>query len=130
MKDLNSLEAGLPWPDARWLDWVGYFETDRHLQLVDAIESLREQEDTATKGINLDVPGYEVNSASLSFNMLRRNAEKLIDAKKFNQAASLLELAQLLRPDHRNVKLRLKAVQARTGLARRLRLALAPKFKG
>jgi len=71
-----------------------------------------------------------VNAHNLSFNQLRRSAERAIQARQWSEAAAWLERAQLLRPEHRNVRRRLTAVRCSGRLTRRLKLVLSTGFKG
>jgi len=130
LADLDSLETELPWPDRGWLEWMGYGQTHQPLQLLEAIQRWQQRHDTAPEPLDLERPGYVVNAHNLSFNQLRLSAERAIQARQWSEAAAWLELAQLLRPEHRNVKRRLTAVQCSGRLARRLRLILSPGFKG
>ena len=52
-----------------------------------------------------------MSNTSLSFTQLRRDAERAIQDKQWKEAHSLLTLARVMRPSHRNVARRLKAVE-------------------
>jgi hypothetical protein len=129
LADLDSLETELPWPDPAWLEWLGYGDTHQPLQLLNTIQRSSRLDVKTHEPFELESPGYTVNSSNVSFNQLRLSAESAIRALRYDEAAAWLELAQMLRPDHRNVKRRLRAVRTNNLLARRLRLALSPGFK-
>ena len=65
-----------------------------------------------------------MSNTSLSFTQLRRDAEGAIQDKQWQEAHSLLTLARVMRPSHRNVARRLKAVEQPNQLLRRLLLVL------
>ena len=71
-----------------------------------------------------------MSNTSLSFTQLRRDAERAIQAKQWQEAQSLLTLGSLMRPSHRNVARRLKAVEQPNQLLRRLLLALTYRDVG
>ena len=129
LPDLDSLETELPWPDPAWLEWLGYSDTHQPLQLLNTIQRSSRLDVKTHEPFELESPGYAVNSNNVSFNQLRLSAERAIRAFRYDEAAAWLELAQILRPDHRNVKRRLRSVRTNNRLARRLRLALSPGFK-
>jgi hypothetical protein len=51
----------------------------------------------------LQHPGYVINAAELATNQLRRRAEAAIRRSDRDEAMRLLEIAQLQRPDNRNI---------------------------
>jgi hypothetical protein len=128
--DLDSLEERLDWPDPSWLEWVGYGKTHQPAKLLETIQDWKERQGWVPAPLDLETPGYVVNAHNLSFNQLRCSAERAIRARNFAEAEANLELARLIRPDHRNVKRRLVAVRRQNSLARRLGLLLSPGFKG
>ncbi len=125
--DLDSLDAELPWPNLDWLAWMGYGPAHQPSNLLDAIIKAKAN---GSLPLPLDQPGYAVNGHNLSFNQLRISAEQAIQQRNYGEAAALLELAQLLRPTHRNVARRLWAARSSNRLHRRLRLLLSPRFMG
>lgn len=127
VEDLDTLDAILEWPKREWLSWIGYSADYHPSNLIRAIRSLRER---PAEPLRLDASGYIINTAKLSFSRLRLDAENAIQRKAFNEAGALLELAQALRPDHRNVAKRLRAVRSSNQFSRRLRLMLSSRFMG
>ncbi len=123
--DLDSLAAAAD-PDPAWLHWVGY-----HPQFSPAnlLESLRELQAHPLPQLQLSQPGYVVNAADLSTNQLRRGAETAIRCGDLEEATRLLEMAQLQRPDNRNISRRLAALRLRPALLRRLALLVTPRFR-
>jgi hypothetical protein len=130
LTDLDSLEEQLEWPNPYWLEWVGYGKTHQPAKLLEFIQDWKERQGSMSAPIDLEQPGYVVNSHNMSFNQLRNSAEKAIRARQFGEAAASLELAQLIRPDHRNVRRRLVALRRNHWIARRLGLLLSPRFNG
>ena len=127
VEDLDGLDAELPWPDTDWLDWMGYGSDCQPANLLNAILAAKK---LRSAPLPLDAPGYVVNGCNLSFNQLRFSAEEAIQQRNYAEATALLELAQLLRPTHRNVGRRLWALRSPNRLSRRLRLLLSPRFMG
>jgi len=127
--DIDQLEAQLTWPNKLWLDWVGYRKDNTDSNLIEEI-SQWSKDPNKESHLNLDHPGYIVNSKRLSFNDLRRNAERAISKGNIAEAEAWLELAQHIRPDHRNLARRLSALRHENGILRKLAIALTPKFKG
>jgi len=123
--DLDSLAAAAD-PDPAWLHWVGY-----HPQFSPAnlLEALRELQTHPLPPLQLSQPGYVVNAADLSTNQLRRGAETAIRCGDLEEATRLLEMAQLQRPDNRNISRRLAALRLRPALLRRLALLVPPRFR-
>lgn len=123
--DLDSLATGAD-PDPAWLHWVGY-----HPQFSPAnlLETLRELQANPLQPLQLSQPGYVVNAADLSTNQLRRGAETAIRCGDPEEATRLLEMAQLQRPDNRNISRRLAALRLRPAWLRRLALLVAPRFR-
>ena len=123
--DLDSLDQELPQPDEDWLTWMGYGHTWKP---DDLILTLQQLERGKRQELNLE-PGY-ISNTSLSFTQLRRDAEHAIQVKQWQEAQSLLTLASLMRPSHRNVARRLKAVEQPNHLLRRLLLGLTYRDVG
>ena len=123
--DLDSLDQELPQPDEDWLAWMGYGHTWKP---DDLILTLQQLERGKRQELNLE-PGY-ISNTSLSFTQLRRDAEHAIQVKQWQEAQSLLTLASLMRPSHRNVARRLKAVEQPNHLLRRLLLGLTYRDVG
>jgi hypothetical protein len=123
--DLDSLAAAAD-PDPAWLHWVGY-----HPQFSPAnlLEALLELQANPLPPLQLSQPGYVVNAADLSTNQLRRGAEIAIQSKDLEEAIRLLEMAQLQRPDNRNISRRLAALRLKPALLRRLALLVTPRFR-
>jgi hypothetical protein len=123
--DLDSLAASAD-PDPAWLHWVGY-----HPQFSPAnlLEALRELQAHPLPPLQLNQPGYVVNAADLSTNQLRRGAETAIRCGDLEEAIRLLEMAQLQRPDNRNISRLLVALRLRPALLRRLALVVTPRFR-
>ena len=71
-----------------------------------------------------------MSNANLSFTQLRRDAERAIGENNWQEAQSLLRLGCLMRPTHRNVARRLKAVEQQNRLIRRLLLAVTYRHVG
>jgi len=70
-----------------------------------------------------------VNAADLSTNQLRRGAETAIRCGDHAEAIRLLEIAQLQRPDNRNISRRLVAVRQPKPWLRALALLVTPRFR-
>ena len=125
VKDLNTLDQDLQPPDPDWLAWMGYGRQWNPEQL---ILELQRQQSNASKPLKTTA-GY-MSNASLSFTQLRRDAECAIQTQRWQEAESLLSLGSMMRPTHRNVARRLKAVQQRNRLLRRLLLLLTYRDVG
>lgn len=125
VEDLDSL-AEAPEPDPDWLHWVGYHPDFSPGNLLEALRQLEEQPDAPPP---LEHHGYVVNAADLSSNQLRRGAETAIRSGDPGEAIRLLEIAQLQRPDNRNISRRLAAVRLRNRWLRRLALLVTPRFR-
>ena len=123
--DLDALDAELPRPDQQWLAWMGYGQTWTPEELILALQSLQKSE---VKRIKAEL-GY-MSNVNVSFTQLRRKAEHAIQARNWREAQSLLTLGTLMRPTHRNVARRLKAVEQRNRLLRRLLLLLTHRNVG
>jgi hypothetical protein len=123
--DLDSLAAATD-PDPAWLHWVGYHPTFSPANLLEALVELQAQ---PLAPLQLSQPGYVVNAADLSTNQLRRGAETAIRCGDLEEATRLLEMAQLQRPDNRNIGRRLAALRLRPALLRRLALLVTPRFR-
>ena len=94
-------------------------------KLIRALQALKQDPPAV---IN-ESPGH-MSNANLSFTQLRRSAEEAIVAKNWEEARSLLMLATLLRPKHRNAARRLWAVQWPNRLMRRLLVAITYRDVG
>ena len=125
VEDLDSLDRSLPSPDSNWLAWMGYGKNLEPQQLIEALRQLR----TNPPEGKLTPPGY-VSNVNSSFTQLRRDAEKAILEKNWQEAQSLLQLGSLMRPTHRNVARRLGAVQQRNRIIRRLLLNITYRDVG
>jgi len=124
--DLDSLAEDLA-PDPAWLHWVGYHPAFSPTNLLEALEQLRHT--PGEPPLQLSHPGYVVNAADLSCNQLRRGAETAIRCGDYEEARRLLEIAQLQRPDNRNITRRLAALRRRNRWTRRLALLVTPGFR-
>jgi hypothetical protein len=118
--DLDALEHGSD-PDPAWLHWVGYHPDFSAANLLTELAALAGGQHEPAP-MQLRHPGYVVNAADLSTNQLRRGAEAAIRSRDYAEATRLLEIAQLHRPDNRNIGRRLAAVRQRNRLLRRLAL--------
>ena len=123
--DLDSLAEAAD-PDPAWLHWVGYDPTFSPANLLETLVELQTQ---PLAPLQLSQPGYVVNAADLSTNQLRRGAETAIRCGDLEEATRLLEMAQLQRPDNRNIGRRLAALRLRPALLRRLALLVTPRFR-
>ena len=123
--DLNALDRQLPQPDEDWLTWMGYGKTWDPEQLITALKQLQTRDRPPLKS----EAGY-MSNANLSFTQLRRDAERAIRERNWKEAESLLRLGCLMRPTHRNVARRLKAVEQQNRLIRRLLLAVTYRHVG
>jgi hypothetical protein len=123
--DLDALAEG-PEPDPHWLHWVGYHPDFSPRNLWEALRVLAEQPCAPAQ---LHQPGYVVNAADLSTNQLRRGAETAIRCGDHQEALRLLEIAQLQRPDNRNISRRLAAVRQPNRWLRALALLVTPRFR-
>jgi hypothetical protein len=125
VEDLDALDQELPEPDANWLAWMGYGNDLEPKQLIHELESLR----LASPQQAETIPGY-ITNAKLSFTQLRRDAETAIQAKNWEEAISLLKLGVIMRPTHRNVARRLRAVSTGNRLIRSLLLIVSYRNVG
>ncbi|EDY37398.1 conserved hypothetical protein [Cyanobium sp. PCC 7001] len=129
LESLDSLEALVDrsvCPD--WLHWVGYDPAFSPANLFATLRTLQDS-DPRPCPPELQQRGYVVNSADLSSNQLRLNAEEAIAGRDYQEAAKLLEMAALQRPDNGNIRRRLRAVRTRHRLWRRILLLASPRFK-
>ena len=126
VEDLDDLDGG-PEPHPGWLHWVGYARQFNPGNLVSALQELRDQ--PLPPLLPLSQPGYVVNAADLSTNQLRRGAETAISCGDLDEAARLLEIATLQRPENRNIHRRLAAVRQPNRLLRHLMLLITPRFR-
>ncbi len=124
--DLDSLASGLS-PNPDWLEWVGYHPRFTPDNLLDALQELADQ--PRRPAPELQHPGYTINAAELATNQLRRAAEAAMRRADPNEAIRLLEIAQLQRPDNRNIARRLAAMRLTNPIARRLALLVTPGFR-
>ena len=124
--DLDSLEQGAT-ADPEWLHWVGYHRDFSPANLLEAIGQLGQT--PVPRQMRLSQPGYLVNATDLSINQLRRGAETAIRRGDFKEAVRLLEIAQLQRPEHRNISRRLAAVRHDNRWKLRLALLVSPGFR-
>lgn len=124
-EDLDDLEQGLAVEPA-WLEWVGYHPSFSAANLLQALEPWAA---AAPAPLPLQQPGYAINAADLSANALRRGAENAIRSRDYAEAERLLEIARLQRPDHQNIRRRLRAVRCSNRLLRRLALLVTPGFR-
>ena len=125
VEDLDALDHSLPSPDADWLAWMGYGTNLDPVELIEALRQLR-----ADPPERLSTTSGYLSNANLSFTQLRRDAEHAIRQKNWQEAQSLLQLGSLMRPTHRNVARRLRAVQQRNRIIRRLLLSLTYRDVG
>jgi len=119
VEDLNALDQELNHPNPTWLSWMGYGKEWEPEQLIAALQKLKLKRQQPPE----EKAGYLTN-ANFSFKQLRRNAEDAIVTGNWKEAESLLRLGGLMRPTHRNIAWRLKAVQQSNRLLRRLLLIL------
>lgn len=124
-EDLDRLVDGAE-PNQDWLHWVGYHSSFSPANLLHALDELRS---APRRPVKLDYPGYVVNAADLSTNQLRRGAEIAIRSGDQLEAIRLLEMAQLQRPDNRNIRKRLATMRLRPSWLRRLALLVTPRFR-
>jgi len=124
-EDLNALDQDLGLPNPEWLTWMGYGKEWKPEQLIVSLQQLRTKEQKPVQAKS----GY-VSNANISFKQLRREAERAIQEKNWNKAQSLLKLGRLMRPTHRNLARRLKAVEQTNRLLRRLLLILTYRDVG
>ncbi len=125
VEDLNALDQELGQPNPEWLAWMGYGREWKPEQLIVSLQQPRttEQEPVQAKS------GY-LSNANLSFNQLRRDAERAIQEGNWTEAQSLLKLGSLMRPTHRNIARRLRAVEQTNRLLRQLLLILTYRDVG
>ncbi len=125
VEDLNALDQELGQPNPEWLTWMGYGREWKPEQLIISLQKLR----TTQQEPFQDKFGYLTN-ANLSTKQLRRGAERAIEEGNWNEAQTLLKLGSLMRPTHRNIARRLKAVEQKNRLLRRLLLILTYRDVG
>ena len=104
---------------------MGYGTNLDPVELIEALGQLR-----ADPPERLSTTSGYLSNANLSFTQLRRDAEQAIGQKNWEEAQSLLQLGSLMRPTHRNVARRLRAVQQRNRIIRRLLLSLTYRDVG
>lgn len=128
VEDLDALEENLC-PAPTWLHWVGYHPDFSVNNLLTALQDWKhEQPAIPQAAVPLHQLGYVANAGDLSTNQLRRGAENAISYGDYAEAERLLEIAQLQRPEHRNIRRRLQAVRCPNRLLRRLALLATPTF--
>ena len=125
VEDLNALDQELGQPNPEWLTWMGYGREWKPEQLIISLQQLR----TTKQEPFQDKSGY-LSNANLSSKQLRRDAERAIEEGNWNEAQTLLKLGSLMRPTHRNIARRLKAVEQTNRLLRRLLLILTYRDVG
>ena len=125
VEDLDALDQELPQPDPEWLAWMGYGTKLEPERLIGALRELR-----ASPPERLSTKSGYLSNANLSFTQLRRDAERAIQDRNWNEAESLLQLGTLMRPTHRNVARRLRAVQQQNRIFRRLLLSISYRDVG
>jgi len=125
VEDLNVLDQEWQPADTEWLSWMGYGREWKPEQLIASLQSLK----TKKRQTLQEKSGYLSNS-SFSFTQLRRDAERAINKANWREAQSLLKLGSLMRPTHRNVVRRLKAVEQPNRMLRRLLLLLTYRDVG
>jgi len=125
VEDLDALDQRHLEPNPQWLHWMGYGDAFHPEDLVEALIDLKANPRDPVR----NRPGHLTN-ANLSFTQLRRNAETAIQARNWDEAASLLMLGTLLRPTHRNVARRLAAVRMTNPIVRMLLLLLTYRDVG
>ena len=125
VEDLNALDEDVGQPNPEWLAWMGYGREWKPEQLIISLQQLKTKEQEP-----FQAKSGHMSNANLSFNQLRRDAEHAIHEGNWNEAQSLLKLGSLMRPTHRNVARRLKAVEQTNRLLRRLLLILTYRDVG
>lgn len=125
VEDLNVLDQELQQPNPEWLTWMGYGREWKPEQLIASLQKLNRNQQQPLQ----EKAGYLTN-ANFSFTQIRRDAERAIENKNWKEAESLLRLGRLMRPTHRNIAWRLKAVEQSNRLLRRLLLILSFKDVG
>ena len=120
ISSLDALDADLPSPDPRWLEWMGYSQRFSPSAL---LQALHEQKQQPLRPLIASL-GYPGNAQS-SFNQLRLGAEAAISSGDWNSAQELLCQAALMRPQHRGVARRHWAVLQRNPLLRQLALLIS-----
>ena len=119
VEDLDVLDQEWQPPDQKWLAWMGYGREWKPEQLIASLQNLKTKERQPLQ----EKSGY-LSNASFSFTQLRRDAEQAINQANWKEAQSLLKLGSLMRPTHRNIARRLRAVEQPNQLLRRLLLIL------
>ena len=125
VEDLNTLDEDLELPNPEWLAWMGYGREWEQKQLIASLQQLKTKEREPFE----EESGY-MSNANLSCTQLRRDAERAIQERNWNEAQSLLKITALMRPTHRNIARRLKAVEQTNRLLRRLLLILTYRDVG
>ncbi len=119
LNDLDELDRCLPHPNRSWLTWMGYGNAFRPENLIQVLMECKDKPKPP-----LSLPSGHLTNANLSFTQLRRSAEIAIKQGNWPEASSLLQLGAMMRPTHRNVARRLRAVNFSNPLLRRLLLLL------
>ena len=123
VSDLDALELEQPYPDQRWLTWMGYGDQGGRDALLQAIR------EAPTPRPQPPVLGYLANAKS-SFNQLRLGAEASIAIADWPEARELLSQAKQMRPQHRGVAQRLLAVSRSNPLLRAILLRVTYRDLG
>ena len=119
--DLNELDRNLPFPDQRWLQWMGYGPDFNPRKLLSALEKMEAAQPSCLE------TGYPASRQS-SFYQLRLGAEAAIATGDWHSARELLSQASQMRPHHRGVARRLATVTIRNPWLRRLGLMLSYRY--
>ena len=125
VEDLDALDAELPLPDPGLAPVDGL----RHRSGTLRSDPDPQGAQTGPSGKPARNGGH-ISNANLSFTQLRRSAEEAIRLRNWEEASSLLMLASLMRPKHRNVARRLWAVQWPNRLMRSLFVAITYRDVG
>jgi hypothetical protein len=133
-QSLDELEGQLSSPDPRWLHWVGYDPQYNPGVLYSQIRNILAH---PTAVPSLDIPGYHItqivcdgpNNHGAALNQLRMAAEEAIRKRRWQEAEVMLQKAQRLRPENRNINRRLKAVRSKSVMLRSVRLALSQRYQ-
>ena len=117
--DLDALDQELPEPKADWL---------RHQAGTRAVDPRPSGPPPPLR--DRQRPVRLPHQRQPQFTQLRRDAETAIQAKNWEEAISLLKLGVIMRPTHRNVARRLKAVSTGNRLIRSLLLIVSYRNVG
>lgn len=117
VSDLDALEQEQPYPDQRWLTWMGYGDQGGPDALLQAIR------EAPLPTPQPAIAGHLANAKS-SFKQLRLGAEASIAMADWPEARELLSQAAQMRPQHRGVAQRLLAVSRSNPLLRAILLRI------